>query len=55
MFHILSEMKQMNDSPIMCYVFEKPNVNTSNEDLTKDGIHIVIDVKNGFNRENTIP
>jgi len=45
MFHILSEMKQMNDSPIMCYVFEKPNVNTSNEDLTKDGIHIVIDVK----------
>jgi len=35
----------MTNDPITCYVFEKPHVNTSCEDLTKDGIHVVMDVK----------
>ena len=27
------------------YIFEKPNVNLSNEDVTKDGIHMIIGLK----------
>ena len=27
------------------YIFEKPNVNLSNEDVTKDGIHMIIGIK----------
>lgn len=29
---------------IEVYVFEKPNVNTDNEDITKDGIHIIFNI-----------
>jgi P4 family phage/plasmid primase-like protien len=31
-----------SDKSFMVYVFEKPDVNISNEDVTKDGIHIII-------------
>ena len=29
----------------MVYVFEKPEVNTSNDDVTKDGVHIIIGIQ----------
>jgi len=45
LYQMVSTMKQMTNDPITCYVFEKPHVNTSCEDLTKDGIHVVMDVR----------
>jgi len=48
LFDLLSEIKVPNDKFISCSIFEKPNVNTSLEDVTKDGIHIIMDVKMDF-------
>lgn len=48
LFDLLSEIKIPNDKFISCSIFEKPNVNTSLEEVTKDGIHIIMDVKMDF-------
>ena len=40
----ICEIKVLNQK-ILCYIFEKPEVNTSNEEITKDGIHIIVNVK----------
>jgi len=47
-FDIVSIIKTPKDSEVNCFVFEKPNVNTSNDNVTKDGIHIVINIQMDF-------
>lgn len=44
LFQLLNEIKIPKDT-LSCYIFEKPNVNLSSEEVTKDGIHIIMDVK----------
>jgi P4 family phage/plasmid primase-like protien len=51
LFMLLSEIKVPNDKTLSCYIFEKPNVNMSSEEVTKDGIHIIMDVKMDFNEK----
>lgn len=51
LYVLLSEIKIPNDKSVSCYIFEKPNVNTSSEEVTKDGIHIIMDVKMDFNEK----
>ena len=34
-----------NKDVLRCYVFEKPNINTTNESVTKDGIHILFSIQ----------
>jgi P4 family phage/plasmid primase-like protien len=41
----INKIKNNNGKEIMCYVYEKDNVNTSDEKITKDGIHIMINLK----------
>lgn len=48
LFVLISDIKIPNDKKVSCYVFEKQNVNTSSEEVTKDGIHIIIDIKMDF-------
>ena len=38
-------LKVNGENPIDVYVFEKQNVNTTNEEYTKDGIHMIIGVQ----------
>ena len=47
-FEFISTIKTPTESTVNCFVFEKPNVNTSSEEVTKDGIHIVINVQMDF-------
>ena len=51
LFDILSIVKQPTEELIKCYIFEKKNVNTSLENVTKDGIHILINLKMDFNEK----
>jgi P4 family phage/plasmid primase-like protien len=50
-FDVLSIVKQITNEMIKCYIFEKKNVNTSLENVTKDGIHILINLKMDFNEK----
>lgn len=47
----MSKIKQINNSKIECYIFEKDDVNTSLEDVTKDGIHILINIQMDYNEK----
>jgi len=51
LFEILKEIKTPNDDIVSCYVFQKPNVNTSLDEVTKDGIHVILDVQMDFNEK----
>jgi len=51
LFNVLSEIKVTNDKKVNCYIFEKPNVNMASEEVTKDGIHIIMDVRMDFNEK----
>jgi len=51
LFLLLSEIKVANDKLISCYIFEKPNVNMSSDEVTKDGIHIIMNVKMDLNEK----
>ena len=50
-FSLLSEIKVTNDKIISCYIFEKPHVNMYSDEVTKDGIHIILNVKMDFNEK----
>lgn len=41
----LKEIYHFDESPFYIFVMEKDNINKVNEELTKDGIHIVIGIK----------
>ena len=42
---VLQNLVEFNNKDILnCYVFEKDSANTSNDNVTKDGIHIVFDM-----------
>ena len=48
MIDIVSMIRTPKDCEAKCFVFEKPNVNTSSDTVTKDGIHIVINIQLDF-------
>lgn len=47
-FDIITIVKNITNEELKCYIFEKKNVNTSLENVTKDGIHILINLKMDF-------
>ena len=34
-----------NDDSIICHIFQKPNVNTTNDKVTKDGVHLIFSIQ----------
>lgn len=47
-FECIKKIKNTTSEIFKCHVFEKSDVNTSSEDITKDGIHIIIDIQMDF-------
>lgn len=51
LFESIQQIKKIKEENYKCHIFEKPDVNTSNEDITKDGIHIIVNIQMDFHEK----